>query len=129
MAKAGGQQTEGQGMSTLFKPTNKELIPRTFEHAGGSLSLIARRPSYADYLADNFTEGAANVTARLAIINAWDGVNDAEGKPVPFSQENLTQLLSAYPALIAQVNKFTVELFNEAWTADAGKSEPPPPAG
>lgn len=47
---------------------------------------------------------AANDAAYLGeIIESWRGVEDAEGRPLPYSAEALARLLDAYPPAGAEV--------------------------
>ena len=49
---------------------------------------------------------AALVDYVAEIIDAWVGLVDAEGRPLPYTPENLALLLDNYPAAGAEIVRF-----------------------
>ena len=59
---------------------------------------------------DLMTVGGDKLELEIGIVTGWRGVEDADGKPVAFSTENLMKLLEAYPGLALHVMSYvTVE--------------------
>lgn len=77
---------------------------------GIDFELELRPPTYQELMDDLMTVGGDKLELEVGIVTGWRGVEDADGKPVAFSTENLMKLLEAYPGLALHVMSYvTVE--------------------
>ncbi|MBX9770800.1 MAG: hypothetical protein K2X29_05490 [Candidatus Obscuribacterales bacterium] len=85
--------------------------PKRVEISGqfGSLTLVLRNPTFAEYsqltvaLANNDKEKEHDLA--FSLIKSWEGVEDAEGKPLPYSLNAFLSGIVAYPDLYRETKK------------------------
>lgn len=80
----------------LARPGEPQTVPVvfTFRHKG--------KRALADYL-DRGRASADDQSYLDEVIEAWQGVADAEGKPLAYSRDALSVLLDNFPAAGAQI--------------------------
>lgn len=98
---------------SLFAARDNELV--TLEIEGfGSFDLFLRQPTAAEQISSvvaSTKSQVEQVQARLACVVGWSGVQDAEGKEIPFTRPRLEALIAAYPAVAIEVIVALVRLF------------------
>ena len=84
-----------------------KLLKLTFRHKGRrALADYQARAVMVAQQADAPGAEAALVEYVAEIIEGWVGLVDAEGRPLPYTPENLALLLDNYPAAGAEIVRF-----------------------
>lgn len=87
-------------------------VRMTFRHKSRRdlVDYQARAYTVAEQSAESGAEGLY-IDYVAEILDAWSGVADASGAPLPYSRDNLALLLEAYPSAGPQiVRRYTREL-------------------
>jgi len=111
----------------LRKPDQLKALSRTIEGDFGSLTIYARRPTVREHIDAELSGSPERLLARLKIITGWDGVNDDNDEPVPFSEAAFSQACVQLPDLLWDAAAFVREIFEGR--ADSGNSAAPSPTG
>lgn len=100
----------------------------------GSITLSIRIPTFAETINES-DDLLQRVTDRLSHVVGWDGVEDADGAPLPFTKEAFFVALGQFPVLRYMTYDKILELYMGSPTGSAegtGGSDsgnlPAPPA-
>lgn len=82
--------------------------------AEGSFSVLVRNPTFAELIQDAATtENYLEARVRSSIVG-WEGVEDAEGKPIPFTWDALRKLCEIERSVFWDLLRISRENFNQA---------------
>lgn len=114
-------------MFQLSKRPSDSWVPITLD-AVSSIEVLITRPTYDQLLADQSEiQPRLVIAGRLKCLAEWRGV-ETDGKPVPFSQEALADLLHSYPNVALNALMTALRPFFENGETQRKNSAPPPSA-
>ena len=85
---------DAEVLLTVPGAPERAALALTFRHRG--------RKALRDWI-DRAKSAASDAAYLGEVIEGWKGVEDADGRPLPYSAEALAQLLDAYPASGAEL--------------------------
>ncbi len=68
----------------------------------GSFSILVRRPTYDELLADMADDTPRYMERRLGLITGWEGMEDPQGNPIPYDLAKFKALCELYPQSFRQ---------------------------
>lgn len=98
---------------SLFAARDNERVAIEAEGVG-TFDLMLRQPTAAEQIAAvvaSMKSQVEQVQARLGCVVGWSGVQDADGKEIPFTRSRLEALIAAYPAVAVEVIIVLARLF------------------
>lgn len=113
-------------------PIRERLEHPTF----GEVTLLFRRPTGRDVIAAIAAGAgcatpaearAAEIAAKLGAVIGWEGVEDEQGQPVPFSALAFSRACDQYPAL-AELAAWRAQLLFAGLAGEERKNSEAPPA-
>lgn len=102
----------------------ESIVPKECETFNGdTFTLMITRPTYQERLREMGFRAIGDHTAVAGMIigkiTNWDGVNDLEGNPILFTQDNLQAAIAADDAFAMAAAKAAQEVYYE--TLDQGQ--------
>ena len=95
----------------IFDPNApRPKIKRPAPFGDGEFTLIFRRPTFEEQ-ANDIESTSGYVEARLALLEGWEGLNDPNQKPIPFSSKTFKQMCEIDPRLLIAASSHAAELF------------------
>src|SRR5690606_3884818 len=117
-------------MITLIPNSLTGLAWQTIDLGGGdSIEIGVRRPNLGEQLVALDCSDSPREYQLRAYIADWRGVNDSDGKPIPFTWEMLNQLCVQYPEAFYSLLNATRNVRLSEIGIDLKNSELPPLAG
>lgn len=105
-------------------------VPHTVDLGeSGMFELFLRPPSFAELVEDYADRDLVSILSRRirVAVARWEGVEDEQGQPIPYSIQNLQRLCEVHPVAFSQVLKAAKSVFDGSvrWgDLDPKKSQP-----